>query len=147
MARSGAKTVQEYLAELAPDRRAVVAAVRKLVLDNLPAGYREGMNWGMIVYEVPLDVYPDTYNRQPLCYAAVAAQKNLYALYLTCCTGPDREARLRAAFAAAGKKLDMGKSCIRFKSLAALELDAIAREIAGTPMAEFIAGYEAVKKT
>src|SRR5690606_35123491 len=116
MASSSATTVEQYLAELPPERREVVATMRALVLQHLPAGYEERMNWGMISYEVPLARYPDTYNKQPLAYAALAAQKNHYALYLNCVhAGDDREAALREAFAAAGKKLDMGKSCVRFK--------------------------------
>src|SRR4051812_18417485 len=118
MASSRAATVDEYLAELPEDRRAVVAAVRKMILKNLPKGYAEGMSWGMIGYVVPLERYPDTYNKQPLCVAGLAAQKNHFAVYLTCVYGnPDHEAKLRAAFEAAGKTLDMGKACIRFKKL------------------------------
>ena len=144
MASSAATTVEEYLAELPPERREVVAAMRALVLRHLPAGYEERMNWGMISYEVPLARYPDTYNRQPLAYAALAAQKSHYALYLNCVHGVDeREAALREAFTAAGKKLDMGKSCVRFKRLDQLELDALGHAIASTPPEAFIAQYEA----
>ena len=144
MARSAATTVDEYLAELPPERRAVVAAVRTLVLRHLPDGYVEGMNWGMISYELPLARFADTYNGQPLSYAALAAQKSHYALYLHCIYGDDeREAELRAAFATAGKKLDIGKSCVRFKRLDDLELDSIARTIASTPPDAFVARYEA----
>jgi Domain of unknown function (DU1801) len=147
MAQSQATTVDEYLAELPEDRRAVVAAVRSLVLKNLPPGYREGMNWGMIAYEVPLERYPKTYNKQPLNYAALAAQKNHFALYLNCCEdGSSGEATLRAEFQKVGKKLDMGRSCLRFKKLDDLALDAIGRVIAGTPVDAFIARYEASRK-
>ena len=144
MASSAATTVEQYLAELPPERRAVVAAMRALVLRHLPEGYEERMNWGMISYEVPLARYPDTYNKQPLSYAALAAQKNHYALYLNCIYGADeREAALREAFAAAGKKLDIGKSCVRFKRVDQLELDALGAVIASTPPDAFIAQYEA----
>src|SRR4029078_6325705 len=84
MARSTASTVDEYLASLPEERRAVISAVREVVLRNLPAGYQETMNWGAISYEVPLERYPTTYNGQPLSFAALAAQKNHYALYLMC---------------------------------------------------------------
>jgi len=84
MAQSKATTVEEYLAELPEDRRAVIAAVRAVVQRNLPEGYREGINWGMIAYEVPLERYPNTYNKEPLGYACLAAQKNHCALYLNC---------------------------------------------------------------
>ena len=80
--RSEASSVEQYLKELPEDRRAAVAAVRQTILANLPAGYEEAMNWGMIGYQVPLSSYPDTYNDQPLMYAALASQKNHMAVYL-----------------------------------------------------------------
>jgi uncharacterized protein YdhG (YjbR/CyaY superfamily) len=147
MASSKAATVQEYLAELPEDRRAVVAAVRDVVLRSIPAGYQESMAFGMIGYGVPLERYPDTYNGQPLAYAAIAAQKNYYALYLMSAYTGAQEQAVREAFAAAGKKLDMGKSCIRFKKLDDLPLDALGRIIAATPPDAFIAQYEAARAT
>lgn len=143
MASSKAATVEEYLAELPEDRRAVVSAVREVVLRNLPAGYRESMSYGMIGYGIPLERYPDTYNGQPLAYAALAAQKNYYSLYLMNVYAEEGERALRNAFAAAGKKLDMGKSCIRFRRLDDLPLEVIGRIIAATPPEAYIAHYEA----
>jgi hypothetical protein len=141
--RSGASTVQQYLDSLPADRRVVIAAIREVVLRYLPQGYRETMNWGMISYEIPLEVYPATYNGQPLSYAGLAAQKSHYALYLMAVYGdPTREARLREGFAQAGKKLDMGKSCVRFHRLEELPLDVIGELIASTPPDELIAAYE-----
>ncbi len=126
MANSHAATVEEYLAELPADGRAVVSAVRDVVLRHLPAGYREAMNWGMITYEVPLERYPDTYNGHPLGYVALAAQKNYFALYLPVVyQNAEREAWLKDEFKKAGKKLDMGKSCLHFKKLDDLPLDVI----------------------
>src|SRR3954471_21993983 len=126
MARSTATTVAELLAELPEDRRAVISAVRDVVLKNLPEGYREQVNWGMLSYDIPLERYPDTYNGQPLCYAALAAQKNHYALYLMCVYGSaERKGWMEAEFKKAGKKLDMGKACVRFKKLDDLPLDVI----------------------
>jgi hypothetical protein len=142
MPRSSAATVDEYLAELPEDRRAVVSAVRGVVVANLPDGYRETMAWGTITYCVPLERYPDTYNKQPLAYAALAAQKNYYAVYLTAYMDPEQEAWLRREFAEAGKKLDMGKSCVRFRKLDDLPLDVIGRAIAATPPERFIELYE-----
>ena len=84
MVRSNAATVEEYLNELAPDRREQIEAVRNVVLDKLPEGYAESMNWGMISWEIPLERYPKTYNKQPLMYAALASQKNYMSLYLMC---------------------------------------------------------------
>jgi hypothetical protein len=144
MATSRATTVAKYLAELPPERRKVVAAVRRMVLEHLPAGYRETMGWGMISYGIPLSVYPDTYNGQPLCYAAIAAQKTHYALYLMCAYGDPKQVRaLEQAFAKAGKRMDMGKSCLRFKRLEDLPLPAIGKVIASTPPKRYIAIYEA----
>ena len=143
MARSDATTVAEYLEELPAERRAVVAAVRDAVRRRLPAGYEECMRWGMISYEIPLARYPTTYNGQPLSYAGIAAQKGHYAVYLMGVhTDPEQERELRAAYARAGKKLDLGKSCLRFKRLEELELAAVERVIASTPPDEMIARYE-----
>jgi hypothetical protein len=141
---SAAATVDEYLASLPEERRAVVAAVRDLVRRHLPAGYEEGIASGMIGWGVPLARYPDTYNGQPLAYAALAAQKAGYSLYLMdAYVDPARAAELQAAFAQAGLKLDMGKSCLRFKRLADLPLDALGAFIAGRPVDAYIAQYEA----
>lgn len=141
MARSNAKSVAEYLKELPQDRRKVVAAMRKLILKNLPKGYQETMNWGMISYEIPLARYPETYNGQPLSYAALGAQKSFFALYLTGAWA--QRQFLEREFKKAGKKLDMGKACLRFKSLEDLPLDAVGKVIASTPPAKYIAFFEA----
>ena len=79
MAKSEITTVAEYLAGLPDERRATLSAVLAVVRENLPGGYAEGINWGMIAFEVPLDRYPSTYNKRPLAYAALAAQKNHFA--------------------------------------------------------------------
>lgn len=143
MVSSPAKTVVQYLASLPPDRRRVISAVRRTILANLPAGYQEVMNWGMICYEIPLKRYPDTYNGQPLCVAGLAAQKNNYAVYLTGIFEDPKLARwLRAQFTKAGKRTDMGKSCVRFKSLDDLVLDAIGVVVAGVPLDAYLARYE-----
>lgn len=144
MVQSKATTVEQYLAELAADRREVIASVRALVNQHLPPGYQEGMSWGMISWEVPLARYPNTYNGQPLSFAALAAQKNHYALYLMCVYADSQaEQDLRAAYAQAGRKLDFGKSCLRFKQRADLLDVAVAPLIAGTPVDAYIAHYEA----
>ncbi len=139
MASSKAATVEQYLAALPADRRAEIETVRDTVNAVLPAGYREGIGYGMIGWVVPLETYPNTYNGQPAVYAGLAAQKNYNSLYLNFVyASPERTERLRAAFAKAGKKLDMGKSCIRFKRADELPLDAIAREIASATPDEYI---------
>lgn len=148
MVSSRAVTVADYLAELPDDRRAEIERVRDLVNQALPAGYQEGMGYGMIGWFVPLERYPATYNGQPLAYAALAAQKNSNSLYLNCVyASKERAERFRAGFAAAGKKLDMGKSCIRFKSADSLALDVIAEEISSTAPSEFIRIYEEARAT
>ena len=147
MARSSATTAKQYLDELSADRRSVVSAVRKVILRHLPKGYRESVNWGMISYEVPLERYPNTYNGQPLAYAALAAQKNYFALYLMCVyQDPNQEAWLKKEFKKAGKNLDMGKSCVRFRKVEDLPLHVIGKIVASTSPEEFIARYEASRK-
>lgn len=144
MASSKAKTVDEYLAELPEERRAVMSAVRDLVNRHLPAGYVETMNWGMVSWEIPLSRYPTTYNKQPLSYVALAAQKQYYALYLTLChENSAQDVALRNAYADAGMKLDMGKSCLRFKALDDLLPEVIGAVIASTPVEARIAHHEA----
>jgi hypothetical protein len=146
MASSSATTVTEYLDSLPSDRRAALAAVRDVVSANLPDGYVEGMLYGMIGWYVPLERYPNTYNGQPLGVAALASQKNYNALYLTSVYGdPTLERWFKQAYADAGKKLDMGKSCVRWKTLDALPLDVIGETIRKVPLEAFIARYEAVK--
>jgi ribosomal protein S7 len=147
MARSKASTVAKYLAELPPERREVIAAVRDVVANSMPSGYVETMRWGMISYELPLERYAHTYNGQPLSYLALAAQKQYYALYLHgVLTNPSQEAWLREAFAQVGKKLDLGKGCLRFKRLPDLPLDVISTLVASTSPGVFIARYEASRK-
>ena len=147
MAGSGAKTVREYLQELPEDRREVVSRVRDKILENLPAGFEETMNWGMISYEVPLSQYPDTYNKKPLMYMALAAQKNHYAVYSSgVYMDPLGESWLKEEFARAGKKLDMGKSCIRFRKLEDLPLDVIGKISGAFSVEDFIGVYEASRR-
>ena len=147
MVSSRATTVADYLAELPAERRAEIEKVRDIVNEALPPGYREGMGFGMIGWVVPLADYPVTYNDQPLAYAGLAAQKNYNALYLNCVyASTERAERLRERWKAAGKKLDMGKSCIRFKRADDLALDVVRDEIASTTPEQFIAIYEAARR-
>jgi hypothetical protein len=138
------RTVDEYLASLPDDRREVLATVRDVVVANLPPGYAESMTWGMPTYEVPLERYPDTYNGKPLAYVSLAAQKKHYAVYLmgVYSDGPlDRDFRARWA-PPSGKRLDMGKSCVRFTKLADADLPLIGETVAALPVEEFLAVYE-----
>lgn len=144
MVSSSATTVQAYLEELPVERRAVIEAVRNVVLAKLPAGYEETMRWGMISYEIPLVRYPETYNKQPLGYVGLAAQKNNYALYLMGVYGDHEQERvLREAYDALGRKPDIGKSCVRFRRLEHLPLEAVGQLVASMPVDRYIAHYEA----
>jgi hypothetical protein len=143
MVQSKARTVEEYLASLPPDRREAISAVRRVILKNLPKGYEEAMNWGMICYEIPLKRYPNTYNGQPLGIAGLASQKQYMSLYLMSVYGDKAtEAWFREEFRKAGKKLDMGKACVRFKKLEDLPLEVIGQVIARAPVEALIAAYE-----
>lgn len=139
-------TVAAYLAALPPERRAAMAAVRRVIRAHLPGGYRETLTGGLITWIVPLSVYPDTYNGHALWYVALAAQKNYLSLYLMGAYGsPELTRRLREGFRAAGKRLDMGKSCIRFRQASDLALEVIGSVVASVPMRGFIASAEAAR--
>lgn len=147
MVQSAAPTVAQYLASLPPERRAVMTKVRAAVKRAMPKGYKESMGYGMICWTVPLSVLPETYNGEPLCYAALAAQKNHTALYLMGPYGdPTLLAELKAGYKAAGLKLDMGKSCLRFKSLDDIALDVVSRVISRVPMATYVAMYQKTRR-
>lgn len=151
-------TVDQYLASLPDGRRAVIEVVRDTVNTHLPAGYQEGIAYGMIGWSVPHSLYPAGYHtdpKQPLPYAALAAQKSHYALYLNgLYIGPAGVsgvtadvAWFRDAWAAAGSQLDMGKSCVRFKRLDDVPLDVVGAAIARIPVTTLIERYEAVRPT
>lgn len=144
--QSKAATVAQYLKELPPERRAIVAAVREVVLANLDPDFEEGMGYGMISWHVPHRVYPPGYHcnpKLPLPFAALASQKNYLSLYLTSVYAERaEESWLRKEFEKAGKKLDMGKCCVRFKSLDDLPLAVIGKAIARVRAREHIAHYE-----
>ena len=143
MASSSATTVAQYLAELPPERRAVVSRVLDVVRANMPAGYQESIGWGMICWSIPLSRYPDTYNKQPLGYVCLAAQKHYYVLHMTALyMDPERGAEFVRDFEATGRKLDMGKGCVRFRTVEALPLDVVGRSVARTTPEDYIAMYE-----
>lgn len=143
--QSDAQTVDEYLAELPEERREAIARVRETILENLPDGYEEVMNWGMIAYEVPLEVYPDTYNKKPLLYAALASQKNHMAVYLSgIYTDEEARAEFEKAYKATGKRFDVGKSCVRFRKLDDLPLEVVGRAIAQIDVKDYVARVKAV---
>lgn len=147
--QSKAKTVEQYLASLTADRRTVLSIVRQVILKNLDRDYEEGMQYGMIGYYVPHRVYPAGYHcdpRQPLPFAGLASQKNHMSVYIMSNYGPDHEA-FRAAWAKTGKKLDMGKCCIRFKKIEDIPLEVIGDAIRRAPVSAFIDYYERAIRT
>jgi hypothetical protein len=152
--QSKAPTVEAYLEALPEDRRAAIGAVREVILQNLDPSYEEGMQYGVIGYYVPHRVYPKGYHcdpRQPLSFAALASQKNYMSLYLMsvyCGCVDDSPANqharwFREAWASTGKKLDMGKACIRFKKLADVPLEVIGEAIRRVPAAKYVEYCEA----
>ena len=149
--QSKATTVEQYLAELPADRREALQAVRKVILKNLDKNIEEGMQYGMIGYYIPHRIFPAGYHcdpRQPLCYAGLASQKNYMSLYLMCIyLGAEREKWFHDAWAKSGKKLDMGKSCIRFKKLEDLPLDVIGEAFRRLPADVYIKLYEEALRT
>jgi uncharacterized protein YdhG (YjbR/CyaY superfamily) len=145
--RSSATTPDSYVANLPADRRDAVSVVRDVIRAHLPNGYEETIGSGMIVYTVARARYPNTPNKQPLWYAALAAQKRYNSLYLMSAYGSKEHARrLREGFERSGKKLDMGKSCIRFLSADDLDLDVIGELVASIPADQWIAIFEASRQ-
>jgi hypothetical protein len=144
--QSKAVTVSQYLSELPPARADVVSTVRDLVNEHLPPGFDETMRWGMISWDVPLERYPDTYNGQPLNCVGLAAQKQHTSLYLGCTyIEQEGEESLRAAYAAAGVKLDFGTSCLRFKSLDRFLPEAVIPILERSSVDALIGSYEAAR--
>lgn len=153
--QSKATTVEAYLKELPEDRRKAIEALRKVFKKNLGKGYEEGMQYGMIGYFVPHSVYPDGYHcdpKQPLPFAGLASQKNHMSLYMMCIYGIDEhrgrfvEGWQAAAAEGRARKLDMGKSCIRFKKLEDVPLDVVGEAVRRVPVKAYIEHYESVIK-
>jgi hypothetical protein len=139
--------VPEFLAQLAPDRRQEVEHVRAEIRRRLPTGYEEAISGKMLVYQVPLGKYSDTYNGHPLWYVALASQKSYLSLHLMPVYGDSAlAARLADGFKTAGKKLDMGKACIRFKTASDLALDTIGEIVASIPMDRWIKIAQAARR-
>jgi hypothetical protein len=144
--QSQAKTVLEYLASLPPDRRAALEEVRRVVLANIDAEIEEGMQYGHIGYYVPHRVFPEGYHcdpTQPLPYLALASQKQHMAAYLMFAYmgGASSEAWIREAYAKAGRRIDMGKSCLRFRSLKDIDLDILGEAIRRAPTRAYVERY------
>ena len=144
--QSKATNVDEYVASLPEDRREAISDLRKVILKNLPQGYEEGMQWGMPSYFVPLTAYPAGYNcqpDQPLPFVGLASQKNHMAFYGFCMYTDDAlRNRFVEDWKKTGKKLDMGKSCLRFKKLEDVPLKVIGDAVKRVPMKKYIKQYE-----
>ena len=139
-------SIGELLEKQSQERRDAISRVRDVIVRHLPRGYEESSSRGMLTYSVPLARYPDTYNGQPLMYCGLASQKNYMSLYLMPVYGSSVLAqRLRDGFKAAGKKLDMGKSCIRFRHVDDLALDVIGSIVAAVPVDRWVAIAEAAR--
>lgn len=146
MAPRSVTSIEQYLDGLDAERRELVEKVRRLINENIPAGYSEGIGFGMISWTVPLETYPDTYNKQPLMYAGLASQKNYVSLYLMCTYSSEpRRQHFEDAVRASGMRVNLGKSCVRFKRLEDLPIEAVAETIASTSVEAFIADYESAK--
>lgn len=143
MVSSNAATVKDYLSELPEDRRKAIATVRKEIRKNIPKGYVETMQYGMISYIIPLKRFPETYNKQPLAYVSLAVQKNHMAVYMMGIYGdPKLRRSFESNYKKSGKRLDAGKCCVRFKKLEDLPLEVIAEAVAAMSVEDFIALYE-----
>jgi hypothetical protein len=141
--QSNVKTPEQYIASLSADRAKTIATVRALVNTHIPRGYDECLVWGTIGWTIPLSRYPDTYNKQPITYVALSSQKNYCSLYLMgAFWSASQLEELKAAFKAAGKKLDMGKCCVHFESPDDLPLEAIGKLISATSSEQWIEMYE-----
>ena len=146
MVSSTARTPDEYIASLPADRRQAIAAMRDVIRRNLPEGFEEGMEFGMIAWYVPLERFPDTYNGHPLGLAALASNKQYVSLYLNTVYGdPQLATWFRDRYAKSGKRLDMGKSCLRFRSLEDVPLDVIGETIARVPLDRYVEHYRAAR--
>ena len=141
------QTVAAFLADLPPGRRRDVERVRALIQQHLPPGYEEVITKNMLVYQVPLAHYSDTYNGQPLWYVALGSTKSYLSLHLVSIYGDHQQAqRLKDGFRAAGKKLDMGKACIHFQTAEDLPFDVIGAVVGATPMDRWIAIARAARR-
>jgi hypothetical protein len=138
-----ALTLNDYLFRLPKDRQAMMRALRTIIRKNLPPGYVERLEEGILIYEIPLEKYPTTYNGRPLRLAALASQKTFVTLYLMAVYGDRALAEwFREAYASSGKRLRMGKSCVHLRKIDDIPFDVIGRAIAAVPAAAFIEIYE-----
>lgn len=147
MAPKSRPMVAQFLAQLPLARRREVERVRKVIRQHLPPGYEETISKNMLVYQVPLTRFADTYNRQPLWYVALASEKSYLSLHLMSVYGDAAQAqRLKDGFRAAGKKLEMGKACVHFKTADDLPLDVVGAVVASTPLDRWVEIAQAARR-
>jgi len=147
MATKTQHSVSKFLAQLPPARRREIGRVRALIREHLPAGYEEVVSKHMLVYQVPLGRYSDTYNGQPLWYIALASEKSYLSLHLMSIYGdPVQSQRLKDGFRSTGKKLDMGKACIHFENVDDLPSDVVGGIIASMPVDRWIEIAQAARR-
>lgn len=137
----------EYVSEIADDKREAFIHLRKTILENLPKGYEEEMSYGMIGYVVPFSIYPKGYHtkeKQPLPFLALAAQKNFIALYhMGITANPDLLKWFTEEYPRHSKlKLDMGKGCIRFKNVSQIPYALIGELVQKMEVDEWVHLYE-----
>lgn len=149
---STAKTAQAYLDSLPEDRKAPVQQLREVIVQNLPAGFSECMSYGMVSYAVPHSKYPAGYHcdpKQPLPFVSLASQKNFIALYhMGLYTMPQLLQWFKEEYPKHSKsKLDMGKSCIRFKKPEQIPFELIGQLMQKVTPDEWIRVYEANVKS
>src|SRR5437588_6830043 len=143
-----ASTVTEYLAALPADRREALNEVRRGINRALPPRYKEGIQFGMISWFVPLSTFPAGYGgnkKEPLPLISLASKKAYMALHMVCFYGqPELREWFLAQYAKSGKKLDMGQGCLRFKTLPDVALDVVEKTLARLPVEKYTAGYRAL---
>jgi hypothetical protein len=149
--QSNAKTVDEYIASLPDDRRVAMMAIRETINENLPKGFRECMAMGMINWVVPHETYPAGYHcdpKMPLGFMGLASQKQAISLYSMCLYGNTSELDWfkKEWPQHTSQKLDMGKSCIRFKKMDDIPLDLIGKLASRITPEQWIAIYEKALK-
>lgn len=140
-------TVAGFLSKLPPERRREVERIRRVLRRHMPSGYEEVISKNMLVYQVPLKHYSETYNKQPLWYAALASEKSYLSLHLMSVYGDESLAKqLKNVFKSEGKKLDMGKACIHFKNADELALGAIGEIVASMPLERWVEIAKAARR-
>ena len=142
-----AKTPDEYIAGLPEDRKLAISALRKVINDNLPKGFKEEMGYGHMGWVVPKETYPPGYHcdpTQPLAFMGIASQKNYIALHSMCLYGDVKQLDwFRAEWPKySKKKLNMGKSCIRFTKLEDIPLELIGKLASQVTPEQWIDIYE-----